>query len=69
MLGSLILYHKGMRIMMFQLSGFYYRQTDCPWIRERCGGAPDFILCLSKRSWAERIPAVEDWSRASSERT
>ena len=24
MLGSLILYHKGMRIMMFQLSGFYY---------------------------------------------
>ena len=25
MLGSLILYHKGMRIMMFQLSGFYCR--------------------------------------------
>ena len=25
MLGSLILYLKGMRIMMFQLSGFYYR--------------------------------------------
>ena len=24
MLGSLILYLKGMRIMMFQLSGFYY---------------------------------------------
>ena len=25
MLGSLILYLKGMRIMMFQLSGYYYR--------------------------------------------
>ena len=24
MLGSLLLYLKGMRIMMFQLSGFYY---------------------------------------------
>ena len=24
MLGSLILYLRGMRIMMFQLSGFYY---------------------------------------------
>ena len=35
MLGSLILYLKGMRIMMFQLSGFYYSpckgslQGDC----------------------------------------
>ena len=31
--GSLILYLKGMRIMMFQLSGFYYsrtRHTDKP---------------------------------------
>ena len=27
-LGSLILYLKGMRIMMFQLSGFYYKFTD-----------------------------------------
>ena len=27
MLGSLILYLKGMRIMMFQLSGFYYTYT------------------------------------------
>ena len=27
MLGSLILYLKGMRIMMFQLSGFYYIPT------------------------------------------
>ena len=26
MLGSLILYTKGMRILMFQLSGFYYRR-------------------------------------------
>ena len=26
-LGSLIVYLKGMRIMMFQLSGYYYRQT------------------------------------------
>ena len=25
MLGSLILYLKGMRIMMFQLSGYYYK--------------------------------------------
>ena len=25
MLGSLILYLKGMRIVMFQLSGFYYK--------------------------------------------
>ena len=25
MLGSLILYLKGMRLMMFQLSGFYFR--------------------------------------------
>ena len=25
MLGSLILYLKGMRIIMFQLSGFYYK--------------------------------------------
>ena len=33
MLGSLILYLKGMRRMMFQLSGFYYKsrqpQTTC----------------------------------------
>ena len=28
MLGSLILYLKGMRIMMFQLSGFYYRRSN-----------------------------------------
>ena len=27
MLGFLILYLKGTRIMMFQLSGFYYRDT------------------------------------------
>ena len=27
MLGSLILYLKGMRIMMFQLSGFYCRRV------------------------------------------
>ena len=30
MLGSLILYLKGMRTTMFQLSGFYYR-----WIQKR----------------------------------
>ena len=29
MLGSLILYLKGMRIMMFQLSGYYYRSGLC----------------------------------------
>ena len=28
MLGSLILYLKGMRIMMFQLSGYYYRLLE-----------------------------------------
>ena len=28
MLGSLILYLKGMRIMMFQLSGFYCTRLD-----------------------------------------
>ena len=28
MLGSLILYFKGMRLMMFQLSGFYCRSYD-----------------------------------------
>ena len=32
MLGSLILYLKGLSIMKFQLSGFYYRY--------RCGCAP-----------------------------
>ena len=30
MLGSLILYLKGMRIMMFQLSGFYYTSNRTP---------------------------------------
>ena len=42
MLGSLILYLKGMRIMMFQLSGFYYR-VSCRVIQgQRCsrGSAP-----------------------------
>ena len=37
MLGSLILYLKGMRIMMFQLSGFYcrvYRKSPCPPVEE-----------------------------------
>ena len=28
MLGSLIIYLKGMRRMMFQLSGFYYKPTS-----------------------------------------
>ena len=28
MLGSLILYLKGMRRMMFQLSGFYYKLSE-----------------------------------------
>ena len=30
MLGSLILYLKAMRILMFQLSGFYYKGLRCP---------------------------------------
>ena len=42
MLGSLILYLKGMRRMMFQLSGFYYRgcrsQSNLPLPRKK---APD----------------------------
>ena len=29
MLGSPILYLKGMRILMFQLSGFYYKALGC----------------------------------------
>ena len=40
-LGSLILYLKGMRIMMFQLSGFYFKcnvttemtPEDSPWFQ------------------------------------
>ena len=48
MLGSLILYLKGMRIMMFQLSGFYCRDL---------GGSGDFsksrvsrFVCLIRTS-------------------
>ena len=34
-LGSLILYLKGMRIMMFQLSGFYCRASSLGlWVRD-----------------------------------
>ena len=32
-LGSLILYLKGMRILMFQLSGFYYTILGVPYIK------------------------------------
>ena len=32
MLGSLILYLKGMRIIMFQLSGFYNKPLVAEWI-------------------------------------
>ena len=35
MLGSLILYLKGMRIVMFQLSGFYCRSPTDPSIQLR----------------------------------
>ena len=31
MLGSLILYLKGMRAVMFQLSGFYYTKNQTAW--------------------------------------
>ena len=31
MLGSLILYLKGMRIVRFQLSGFYYKVSGDSW--------------------------------------
>ena len=36
MLGSLVLYLKGMRILMFQLSGFYYRDRWVGVRRGRC---------------------------------
>ena len=43
MLGSLILYLKGMRICMFQLSGFYCKHKHCvrislPYWASLCGG-------------------------------
>ena len=38
MLGSLILYLKGMRIMMFQLSGFYYMAGSIA-VQRPLGGA------------------------------
>ena len=38
MLGSLILYLKGMRIMMFQLSGFYCRGLGLRGLRFRGRG-------------------------------
>ena len=40
MLGSLILYLKGMRIMMFQLSGFYFKLIR-----------PRLILLAASATW------------------
>ena len=37
-LGCLILYLKGMRMMMFQLSGYYYTVTTSPWCLVGNGG-------------------------------
>ena len=45
MLGSLILYLKGMRIMMFQLSGFCYR-VFWAWGVRLCGISGDFRVFL-----------------------
>ena len=39
MLGSLILYLKGMRILMFQLSGFWYKEPSVPTTRSPLQGA------------------------------
>ena len=43
MLGSLILYLKGLRIMMFQLSGFYYMWVvkDCLAMSSLAAPEPD----------------------------
>ena len=50
MLGSPILYLKGMRILMFQLSGFYYKKRRMPqllaestqrWGRHMSAGRPE----------------------------
>ena len=49
MLGSLILYFKGMRIMMFQLSGFYFKASGA--LRSSRGSEPSYFsaLRLSRR--------------------
>ena len=64
MLGSLILYLKGMRIMMFQLSGFYYKGSpilSSPPSRN----APKRILA----SLEGRLQGLGFWDRRSGFRT
>ena len=67
MLGSLILYLKGMRIMMFQLSGFYcigFRARGLIWFGDvafcRAQGAvgKQRILCLDLLKPKEPIKRV-----------
>ena len=41
MLGSHILYFKGMRIMMFQLSGFYYKPSTFYGFGKEVTGQPN----------------------------
>ena len=48
MLGSLILYLKGMRTTMFQLSGFYCRVPRCKvWGENEAAKAPELVACVS----------------------
>ena len=48
MLGSLILYLKVMRRMMFQLSGFYYKTSGC---RNRDDGYSKVFISGRWRYW------------------
>ena len=49
MLGSLILYLKGMRRMMFQLSGFYCKLVSLSF-------TPEDLLGEAREFWGPRIP-------------
>ena len=46
MLGSLILYLKGMRIMMFQLSGFYCSLLQKPYQLEQGSDVDSHYECI-----------------------
>ena len=60
MLGSLILYLKGMRRMMFQLSGFYYR---CQAARQRWKGDLDlgFRVIAFRICWLPACIGLMVW--------
>ena len=52
MLGSLIVYLKGMRIMMFQLSGYYYKpQTANPALPGEGSAA------TTPKAWQPKLPS------------